>query len=171
MYRLDPMTQDDIPEVARVERRCFTNPWPASAYRRELRHPDQNHYVVLRSLPDVGPGRNDPESRRPLLRLVHLARRAGEAWGPQIAGFAGMWAVHDEAHVTTIGVDPTHRGQGLGELLLVAMFDEAIRRGTNLLTLEVRVSNSGAQTLYKKYGLEIQGIRRRYYTDNGAQDP
>ena len=47
VYRLDIMTQDDVPEVSRVERRCFANPWPASAYRRELQNPAQNYYVVL----------------------------------------------------------------------------------------------------------------------------
>lgn len=168
MYRVDPMTSDDIAEVARVERRCFSNPWPPAAYRRELRKPEQNHYVVLHALPEPSPpigGR--PGSRRTLARLAQIARRAGEAGSPHIAGFAGMWALYDEAHVTTIGVDPAHRGQGLGELLLTAMFDEAIRRGANLLTLEVRVSNDVAQALYRKYGMEIQGVRRRYYTDNG----
>src|SRR5919112_2319384 len=49
-YRLDIMTQDDVPEVSRVERGCFTNPWPASAYRRELQNPAQNYYVVLRAM-------------------------------------------------------------------------------------------------------------------------
>jgi hypothetical protein len=48
VYRLDIMTQADVPDVSRVERRCFANPWPASAYRRELLNPAQNHYVVLR---------------------------------------------------------------------------------------------------------------------------
>src|SRR5688572_152439 len=50
VYRLDIMTQDDVPEVSRVERRCFANPWPASAYRRELQNPAQNYYVVLRAM-------------------------------------------------------------------------------------------------------------------------
>src|SRR5215212_3436921 len=50
VYRLDVMTQADVPDVSRVERRCFANPWPASAYRRELQNPAQNHYVVLREL-------------------------------------------------------------------------------------------------------------------------
>ena len=44
------MGQDDVTEVSRVERRCFANPWPASAYRRELRNREQNYYVVLRAL-------------------------------------------------------------------------------------------------------------------------
>ena len=182
MYRLEPMVADDVPEVSRVERRCFSNPWPAAAYRRELRLPDQNAYVVLRQLPVVpaptgganghgkttngtAPGR--PDGPRPLGRLALLpfGRRA-EANAPRIVGFAGMWTMFDEAHITTIGVEPEQRGQGLGELLLVALTDEAIRRGAEWLTLEVRVSNGPAQGLYRKHGFSVQGVRKRYYSDN-----
>ena len=78
-----------------------------------------------------------------------------------------MWIILDEAHVTTIGVAPEFRGQGLGELLLIDLHEEALRRGAEWLTLEVRVSNDTAQSLYQKYGFTRQGIRRRYYSDNG----
>jgi ribosomal-protein-alanine N-acetyltransferase len=78
-----------------------------------------------------------------------------------------MWFMYDEAHITTIGVDPAYRGQHLGELLLLAMIDDALRREATWVTLEVRVSNSVAQRLYRKYGFTIHGTRRRYYSDNG----
>lgn len=171
MYRIEPMTQDDVPEVSRLERRCFTNPWPLSAYRRELRLPEQNAYVVLRQLPDATNGNGDgngPEHHgRGLgrLPLLSFARRA-DPDGPRIVGFAGMWHMFDEAHITTIGVEPEQRGRGLGELLFVALVDEAIRRGAAWLTLEVRVSNASAQALYQKYGFTVHGTRKRYYSDN-----
>ena len=179
VYRLDVMTQDDVPEVSRVERRCFPNPWPASAYRRELQNPAQNHYVVLRGENDAGqapanadPGEMGTASSRPLPRRsllpIGLARRpdgGGAGRGP-IVGFAGMWMAFDEAHVTTIGVDPHYRGRGFGELLLLCMVDEAAARGATWLTLEVRVSNAAAQALYRKYGFTVEGTRKRYYSDN-----
>lgn len=84
-----------------------------------------------------------------------------------VAGYAGVWLMVDEAHVTTIGVDPDHRGRGAGELLFLGLVDIAQEMRANRLTLEVRVSNSGAQALYRKYGLEIAGLRKRYYSDNG----
>lgn len=169
-FRLDPMRPEDVAEVARVERRCFDNPWPSSAYRRELQNPDQNHYIVLRgefvSDPDEAE-RPRPVPRRGILPLG-LGRR-GDAGKPRpdpVIGFAGMWSAFDEAHVTTIAVDVGWRGRGLGELLLAALFDEAARRGANWLTLEVRVSNESAQALYRKWEFAVQGTRRRYYSDN-----
>jgi ribosomal-protein-alanine N-acetyltransferase len=77
-----------------------------------------------------------------------------------------MWLAFDEAHITTIGVDPDKRGRGLGELLLLCMFDEAVARAANWLTLEVRVTNAAAQALYRKYGFTAHGTRKHYYSDN-----
>jgi len=182
VYVLEPMTQEDVDEVSQVERLCFTNPWPLSAYRRELRNPEQNYYIVLRDDPAAEAVESDvaepwngefdliaprPVSRRPRrFTLWPLGRRQQNVVPPPIIGFAGMWNLYDEAHVTTIGVRPEHRGRGLGELLFIAMIDEAIRRRVNWVTLEVRVSNVSAQALYQKYGFTVQGRRPRYYSDN-----
>ena len=78
-----------------------------------------------------------------------------------------MWLIMDEAHITTIGVAPGHRGKKIGERMLVHLLDEAIHRGARHATLEVRKSNHVAQTLYLKYGFRIAAIRRGYYTNNG----
>jgi len=178
-FRVDVMDQADVTDVSRIERRCFDNPWPSAAYRRELRNPRQNYYVVLRAnaddfldefeSPRSGIQSNRlAESIRAKLPILHLSRRSGFAHsGAHIAGFAGMWCVYDEAHVTTIGVDPHYRGRGFGEVLLLALFDEAVRRGANWLTLEVRVSNEVAKRLYAKYGMSVQTTRKHYYSDNG----
>ena len=182
MYVLEPMTQDDVEEVGQVERKCFTNPWPLSAYRRELKNPDQNYYIVLRDDPEAEAEEPDdhvvpvnelsfamPRSaprRQRRFTFWPLGRRLEHALAPPIIGFAGMWNLYDEAHITTIGVLPQLRGRGLGELLFLAMMDEAVRRRVNWVTLEVRVSNLGAQALYRKYGFSVQGRRPRYYSDN-----
>jgi ribosomal-protein-alanine N-acetyltransferase len=84
----------------------------------------------------------------------------------RIVGYAGMWVILDEAHVTTIAVDPLHRRRRIGERLVVALLDEAMKRGARWVTLEVRKSNLGAQTLYRKYGFRDIGIRKAYYSDN-----
>lgn len=164
------MVVDDVAEVSRVERRCFSNPWPASAYRRELIDRQHNVYRVLREYRGSDPGEPTaapPEPPRRGLGLSPLRQlvRHFESDG-RIVGFAGMWHMFEEAHITTIGVDPTHRGRGLGELLLVSLIDQALLREASWLTLEVRVSNESAQSLYRKYGFTVQGTRKRYYSDN-----
>mgnify|MGYP001206770109 CR=1 FL=1 len=84
----------------------------------------------------------------------------------QIAGYTGMWIILDEAHVTTLAVDPEYRRQQIGERLLVALLEEAMRRGARWVTLEVRKTNAGAQALYRKYGFKEIGVRKGYYSDN-----
>jgi ribosomal-protein-alanine N-acetyltransferase len=82
-------------------------------------------------------------------------------------GYAGIWVMTDEAHVTTIASHPDVRGKGVGELLLLALIHRAIEVGARWMTLEVRASNSVAQNLYRKYTFKEMGVRRRYYSDNG----
>jgi ribosomal-protein-alanine N-acetyltransferase len=176
-FTIEPMRLEDVVEVSRVERRCFNNPWPTAAYRRELRNPEHNYYIVLR-----GSDAHTVQTRERFvdefaenwrsiraLGLLSIARRSQSPPAAQqpIAGFAGMWQLYDEAHITTIGVDTPYRGRGLGEALLLRLLDESVRRGANMLTLEARVSNEGAIRLYEKYGFSIHGVRPRYYSDNG----
>src|SRR5207247_5166859 len=85
-------------------------------------------------------------------------------------GYAGLWLMVDEAHITTFAVLPEHRRRRIGERMLQRMFEVAEEMGAEWLTLEVRVSNLAAQRLYDKYGFRRTGVRRRYYSDNN-EDP
>jgi ribosomal-protein-alanine N-acetyltransferase len=65
-----------------------------------------------------------------------------------------------------IAVDPDQRGRGIATMLLERLFEltaDDARRG---YTLEVRVSNATAISLYERLAFESRGIRRGYYTDN-----
>jgi ribosomal-protein-alanine N-acetyltransferase len=84
----------------------------------------------------------------------------------EVVGYAGMWVIMDEAHITTLGVARSHRGMRIGEQLLAGLVDEAMRRRARRATLEVRQSNEVAQGLYRKYGFVPAAVRRGYYTDN-----
>ncbi len=84
----------------------------------------------------------------------------------EIVGYAGMWIIMDEAHITTIAVDPPRRGQHIGERLLVSLIEAALQKRARWMTLEVRKSNATAQALYKKYGFREIGVRKGYYSDN-----
>jgi ribosomal-protein-alanine N-acetyltransferase len=181
-FRIEPMRIEHIPVVSAIERRCFTQPWPQNAYRREIQSNRMAHYFVARLL-EADEAEPPAEQRRPTPgpegglfgRLSRLLRGplepapspALEAELRSIIGYAGLWLMTDEAHITTIAVDPDFQGNGIGELLVVALIDRARQIGARWLTLEVRVSNDVAQKLYEKYTFKEMGIRRRYYSDNG----
>jgi ribosomal-protein-alanine N-acetyltransferase len=86
--------------------------------------------------------------------------------GDRIVGYAGEWIIMEEAHITTIGVDPEYRGQRIGERIFINLLDEAIYRGASRITLEVRKHNLVAQGLYRKFGFQMVAVRRGYYTNN-----
>lgn len=85
--------------------------------------------------------------------------------GGRVGGYAGMWLVMGEAHVTNIAIKPEYRGRGYGERLLRRLMELAVAGEANRMTLEVRRSNLIAQKLYAKLGFTAQGLRKRYYTD------
>lgn len=86
--------------------------------------------------------------------------------GERIVGYAGIWVILDEGHITNIAVDPKFQRQGIGESLLSELTRLAVQRGVVAMTLEVRVSNHGAQALYTKLGFVPRGIRKEYYQDD-----
>ncbi|GAB6988128.1 ribosomal protein S18-alanine N-acetyltransferase [Paenibacillus pini] len=96
----------------------------------------------------------------------HFARYMIMEWEGHTIGYAGMWTIIDEAHVTNVAVLEAYRGRKWGERLLTELMDMASRMGMIRMTLEVRVSNYVAQHLYQKKGFEPAGLRKGYYSDN-----
>jgi ribosomal-protein-alanine N-acetyltransferase len=82
-----------------------------------------------------------------------------------VVGYAGMMFTGREAHVTNIAVDPDIHGRKIGSRLLLALVTEAIAKGAETLSLEVRVSNQHAQAMYSKFGFSVVGVRRGYYVE------
>lgn len=84
----------------------------------------------------------------------------------QVVGYAGVMFAADEAHVTNIAVDPAWQRRQIGTRLLLQLARESRSRGVRHLTLEVRVSNVAAQTMYAKFGFRTAGIRKNYYAES-----
>jgi len=84
----------------------------------------------------------------------------------QIVAYLGLWMDEERAQITTIGVDPSQRGKGYAKALMEHMFDVCSSKGVKVYSLEVRVSNLSAISLYKRYGFEQVGLRKAYYQDN-----
>ena len=168
-YVVDPMTLSDIPRVIEIEKLAYPSPWPPSAYRKEIQDNRYARYIVVRDSErqSSAPASSNPTRRSfPLSLLPARPAPQGPPNTASIIAFAGLWLTPDEAHVTTIAVHPDYRGRGVGELMLSTLIRIAGEVGARMVTLEVRVSNYVAQSLYRKYGFREAGVRRRYYSDN-----
>lgn len=84
----------------------------------------------------------------------------------KIIGYSGTWVVIDEAHVTNVAILPEYRGRQLGETMMRKLMSVAREMGAKSMTLEARVTNHVAQSLYRKLGFQNGGIRKNYYSDN-----
>jgi [ribosomal protein S18]-alanine N-acetyltransferase len=82
-----------------------------------------------------------------------------------VVGYAGLMFSGNEAHVTNIAVDPNWQRHQVGTRLLLELVRESRARGVRHMTLEVRVSNTPAQELYKRFGFTSAGIRKNYYRE------
>jgi ribosomal-protein-alanine N-acetyltransferase len=171
------MLQADIAQVTEIDREAFPTQWPPPNYQNELRN-QMAHFTVVcdeeksSAQPEVKTAlqKNPTGLIAKLKRFFSRNRASGNKLSPSvgeyIVGFVGSWIMADEAHITSIAVREAYRRQGIGELLLISAIDLATELKASILTLEVRVSNTGAQQLYLKYGFTQVGLRKRYYTDN-----
>jgi [ribosomal protein S18]-alanine N-acetyltransferase len=83
----------------------------------------------------------------------------------EVVGYAGMICYGDEAHVTNIAVDPMHHRQRIASRLLHDVIRQAVQMGAQAVSLEVRVTNWGAQRLYGRFGFRPVGVRKNYYQE------
>lgn len=193
-YLVRPMTVADIPQVTEIERESFPTMWPQTAYKRELQQNGMARYLVVgnvvgdaasalspsaagsapasaasgESAGSGGLGRLWPLRgvRRMLRAEPSAAGAAAQAPAELLVGFVGLWFMLEECHVVTVAVREARRRRGIGELLVISAVEMALKKEQEVLTLECRVSNTGAQALYEKYDFHTAGVRKRYYTDN-----
>jgi ribosomal-protein-alanine N-acetyltransferase len=119
-------------------------------------------------------GRVYPRPWSASLFLAELAQRSSRTYlvarhEGEVVGYAGMMFMGREAHVTNIAVDPDFHGRKVGSRLLLALANEAIAKGADSISLEVRVSNKVAQSMYEKFGFSAVGVRRGYYVETNEE--
>ena len=163
----------DIDQVIEIEREAFSPLWVTTPFKRELNNRYACYLVACEAPEEEKPPAADLEESRSLWsRVVTSAQRLvpgshGDSASPTpIAGYVSVWYQGEEAHITEIAVREGLRGNGIGELLLIGSLREAVEYGSEVMTLEVRVSNFIAQRLYEKYGFKNVGARKAYYSDN-----
>lgn len=131
------MTAADVPQVHVIEEATFASPWSEQSLMDEMERNACARYLVA----------EEPDG--------------------SIVGYAGVWAIFEEGHITNIAVESAHRRQGIGRALLAALMQYAANLGVQYLTLEVRRGNLAAQELYKAFGFVKLSVRKNYYEDNG----
>ena len=136
MVRYRKMTIDDVKAVHAIELATFPTPWTLDSFYYEMTENQYAHYLIAED-------------------------EAGD-----IIGFCGIWLVIDAAQITNVAVVESVRGQGIGEALMLEAMRIAKEATMDVMSLEVRVTNSVAQNLYRKLGFQDGGIRKGYYTDN-----
>jgi len=159
-YITRPMKPDDIPSVVAIDRLSFPTPWPPSAYAYELNYArDSQYYVLLR------PGSPKDEGKKPKWRHWLRSSVGVQRDTKDVIGYLGTRLREQSVHISTIAVHPDWRRKGLGELLLLLAMERGIELEAPKITLEVRPSNTIAQSLYRKYGFRFTGTHRGYYRD------
>ncbi|NJL82116.1 MAG: ribosomal protein S18-alanine N-acetyltransferase [Chloroflexaceae bacterium] len=132
---LEPLQSQHLPQALDLDRLCLGGLWSLEGYRRELESP----------------------------RSTLLALRIRGACSENMVGMGCFWAILEEAHLTLLAIHPDYQGRGFGQLLLLALLQDARQRGLERATLEVSANNAIALALYQKFGFKIAGRRQRYY--------
>ena len=81
----------------------------------------------------------------------------------EVSGYIGANNVLGEVYINNIAVFYNYRGIGIGEALLRHLIDVSKKENCDLVTLEVRVSNTPARKLYEKSGFKEVGVRKNFY--------
>ncbi len=171
------MRREDIAQVTAIDHEAFSPLWPPANYKQELQNQLARYIVTCDEERIVEESEVKASPEKGLTGLVSRVRQffshdhfpGDEASPPDrhyIIGFAGFWLIAGEAHITNIAVREIYRRCGIGELLLISMIDLAAELNAHMITLEVRASNTAAQSLYCKYGFNEVGLRHKYYRDN-----
>jgi [ribosomal protein S18]-alanine N-acetyltransferase len=111
-----------------------------------------------------------PRPWSPNLFLSEMAESQNRCYlvarmGREVVGYAGMICYGEEAHVTNVAVDPMHQRHKIGSRLLHDLLRQAVDMGAEAMSLEVRVTNWGAQRLYGRFGFRPVGVRKNYYQE------
>ena len=135
-FELRRLELRDLPAIEEIERRSYPTPWSRSMFAGEL-------------------------AKASSMCLGAFDRESGA-----LAGYLIISRYVDAWHVMNVAVAPEFRRRGLATALLERLFEATAAEGRRGYTLEVRVSNVGAISLYERLGFVGRGIRRGYYTDN-----
>ncbi|NLL92601.1 MAG: ribosomal protein S18-alanine N-acetyltransferase [Clostridiales bacterium] len=146
------MSWEDVPQVAILEKQCFSMPWSEESLRDSL----QLGYSIflVAEMPDL-------EMEENVFDIPSDGKKQDNK--SKIVGYIGMYRGMDEGDITNIAVFSEFRRQGIGAKLITEMIDCGKQLSITKINLEVRISNSNAVYLYEKLGFEKCGVRKNFY--------
>ena len=161
-YTVRPLLPEDLPQVVEIDREAFPTQWPPPSFSKELSN-TLAHYLVDWIDKRAEQGQTQPPSVATarnqgllswLRRLFGRGNNSKPVTGQTdyVVGMVGFWLLFDEAHILTIAVRQSFQRQGIGEPLLISTIDLAMQLHAQVVTLEVRPSNTAARALYQTYG-------------------
>ncbi len=111
----------------------------------------------------------NPNSGETFLKELHSPSHISLVYvnNNEIKGFCVGQVIGDELHIYSLVIQENSRRKGFAKKLIVALLGKAKTFGAQKATLEVRVSNFPAISLYESLGFESVGKRKHYYRDNG----
>lgn len=140
-------TIDDAEAIFEIENLCFPDPWSLESLEYEMEENPAAFYVVAEI--------EEPEE--------------GGSADKLIVGYAGLWWIENEGHITNVAVRPGYRNRHIATQIVETLLDFTQEEGIDDFTLEVRRSNEAALGLYEKFGFEVEGVRKGYYR-HGKED-
>lgn len=158
--RIRPARPSDVDGMTALDALCFAAPWSRKSFESEVCENPLARYLVAETIGEDADGPKTGEAA-PLGNAA-----AGKDPTPRLAGYAGLWAVGEEGHITNVAVHPDCRRRHLGRLLVAHLIAATFEEGLRDYTLEVRVGNLPAIRLYESFGFREAGIRKGYYEDN-----
>ena len=139
------MRSDDLTQVLHIEQTAHVSPWGRLSFEESLTRNEQSQ------------------------NNAHPCRVI-EARG-EIVAYHVVSVILDELHILNVVCAPKAQGLGLGHRLMTDILELADSQNLDKIFLEVRISNTIAQSLYEKWGFKQIAVRKRYYRPAAPDQP
>lgn len=146
VIRYQPLDAAWVADVAALEAQVMgSDAWNASQVLDELPRADRSWWAAF--------------------EMIDSSKRTVDSTNAKLIGYAGGWIVDGQVQVLKVATDPEYRRRGIAQELLAHLSRDARDLGATEMTLEVRITNTGAHAFYERLDLKRIGVRPHYYSD------
>lgn len=146
VIRYQPLDAAWVADVAALEAQVMgSDAWNASQVLDELPRADRSWWAAF--------------------EMIDSSKRTVDSINAKLIGYAGGWIIDGQVQVLKVATDPEYRRRGIAQELLAHLSRDARDLGATEMTLEVRITNTGAHAFYERLDLKRIGVRPHYYSD------